>query len=255
MAFEEIFAISFLAIPLAFVLVILSIRIVNQYERGVLFRLGRFEGILEPGLNFIIPFVDRLDVLDVRTNVISIPQQETMSKDNVSVSIDAVIYYKVSDTKAAVLNVEYYAYATTMLAQTTLRDVVGETTLDELLTKRENTSKRVQEIVAKRAADWGVKIDAVEIKEIQLPGDLVRIMAKEAEAEREKRAVVIKASGELEAAKSLAQAAAELNAVPGGLHIRMLQTVNNLGNEKSKTKVITTPSEVMKAIIDYAGKR
>lgn len=254
MAFET-FSILFFALPVLIVVVLLSIRIINQYERGVLFRLGRFSGVREPGLNFIIPLVDRLDVLDVRTNVISIPQQETMSKDNVSVSIDAVIYYNVSDTKAAILNVEYYSYATAMLAQTTLRDIVGETTLDELLTKREMVSRRVQEIVAKRAADWGVKIDAVEIKEIQLPDDLVRVMAKEAEAEREKRAVVIKASGELEAARSLAQAASELNAVPGGLHIRMLQTVNNLGNEKSKTKVITTPSEVLKAIIDYAGKR
>jgi len=254
MAFET-FSIIFVAIPVLIVVVLLSIRIINQYERGVLFRLGRFSGVREPGLNFIIPIVDRLDVLDIRTNVISIPQQETMSKDNVSVSIDAVIYYNVSDTKAAILNVEYYSYATAMLAQTTLRDVVGETTLDELLTKREMVSKRVQEIVAKRAAEWGVKIDAVEIKEIQLPDDLIRVMAKEAEAEREKRAVVIKASGELEAAKSLAQAASELNAIPGGLHIRMLQTVNNLGNEKSKTKIITTPSEVLKAIVDYAGKK
>ncbi|MFA6329111.1 MAG: SPFH domain-containing protein [Candidatus Micrarchaeia archaeon] len=254
MAFET-FSIIFLAIPVIIVVALLSIRIINQYERGVLFRLGRFAGVREPGLNLIIPIVDRLDVLDVRTNVISIPQQETMSKDNVSVSIDAVIYYNVSDTKAAILNVEYFSYATTMLAQTTLRDVVGETTLDELLTKREMVSKRVQEIVAKRAADWGVKIDAVEIKEIQLPDDLIRVMAKEAEAEREKRAVVIKASGELEAARSLAQAASELNAIPGGLHIRMLQTVNNLGNEKSKTKVITTPSEVLRAIMDYAGKK
>jgi len=254
MAFET-FSIIFVAIPVLIVVVLLSIRIINQYERGVLFRFGRFSGVREPGLNFIIPVVDRLDVLDIRTNVISIPQQETMSKDNVSVSIDAVIYYNVSDTKAAILNVEYYSYATAMLAQTTLRDVVGETTLDELLTKREMVSKRVQEIVAKRAADWGVKIDAVEIKEIQLPDDLIRVMAKEAEAEREKRAVVIKASGELEAAKSLAQAASELNAIPGGLHIRMLQTVNNLGNEKSKTKIITTPSEVLKAIVDYAGKK
>ena len=254
MAFET-FSIIFVAIPVLIVVVLLSIRIINQYERGVLFRLGRFSGVREPGLNFIIPVVDRLDVLDIRTNVISIPQQETMSKDNVSVSIDAVIYYNVSDTKAAILNVEYYSYATAMLAQTTLRDVVGETTLDELLTKREMVSKRVQEIVAKRAAEWGVKIDAVEIKEIQLPDDLIRVMAKEAEAEREKRAVVIKASGELEAAKSLAQAASELNAIPGGLHIRMLQTVNNLGNEKSKTKIITTPSEVLKAIVDYAGKK
>jgi len=254
MAFET-FSILFLAIPVIIVVALMSIRIINQYERGVLFRLGRFSGVRQPGLNFIIPVVDRLDVLDVRTNVISIPQQETMSKDNVSVSIDAVIYYNVSDTKAAILNVEYYSYATAMLAQTTLRDVVGETTLDELLTKREMVSKRVQEIVAKRAAEWGVKIDAVEIKEIQLPDDLIRVMAKEAEAEREKRAVVIKASGELEAAKNLAQAASELNAIPGGLHIRMLQTVNNLGNEKSKTKIITTPSEVLNAIINYAGKK
>lgn len=245
----------FFLIPLLLIFALMSIKIINQYERGVLFTLGRFSKILQPGLNFVIPFIQTAQTVDVRTSVVNIPKQDTMTKDNVSVQIDAVIYYRVSDPQAAIIQVEDYSYATLQLAQTTLRQSVGEITLDDLLGERDTTAKRIQEIIAKSTGSWGIRIDNVEIKDIQLPADLIRIIAKEAEAEREKRAVVIKASGELEAAKSLAKAAKALSSIPGGLHIRMLQTINNLGNEKSMTRVIATPSELLQGLFEYLKKK
>ncbi|MBI5036066.1 slipin family protein [Candidatus Micrarchaeota archaeon] len=242
-------------VPLVVLLLLFSIKIVNQYERGVKFTLGRFAGIMEPGLNVVVPLIQSYQNVDVRVVAMDIPRQDTMTKDNVSVEINVVIYYKVNDPKSAIINIQDYSYATTQVAQTSMRDVVGETTLDDLLGKRELIGKRIQEIVAKASGEWGVHIDTVEIKDIQLPSDLIRVIGKEAEAEREKRAVIIKASGELEAAKSLVKAAKALTSIPGGLHIRMLQTINNLGSEKSNTNVFTTPSELLEAILQYVKKK
>jgi regulator of protease activity HflC (stomatin/prohibitin superfamily) len=231
-----------------------SLEIVNQYERGVKFTFGRLSGVMEPGMNFVIPVVQSWRRVDVRTNALDVPRQDTMTKDNVSVEINAVIYYKVVDPARAIVNIQNYSYATLQLAQTTLRNVVGELTLDALLTSREQVSERIQQLLAKDAANWGVKIDNVEVKDIQLPADLIRVIGKEAEAERERRSVIIRAQGELEASRNLAEAAKQLSSTPGGLHIRMLQTINNLGNEKSITKVITTPTEVLSAILAWAKK-
>jgi regulator of protease activity HflC (stomatin/prohibitin superfamily) len=236
---------------LLIVILVASIKIIDQYERGIRFTFGKFSGQMEPGLNVLIPLIQTYRKIDIRTNVLTVPKQETMTKDNVSIEIDAVLYFKVADPQKAIIQIENYYYATMQIAQTTMRELIGETTLDELLTSREKISKRIQEIVSKTTASWGIKIEGVELKEIQLPQDLIRIIGKEAEAEREKRAVIIKASGELEASKSLAKAAKELSQVPGGLHIRMLQTINNLGNEKSMTHIITTPTEVMEALMNW----
>lgn len=256
MALLELVALAgILFFPVLIVILLLSVRIVNQYERAVLFTLGRFSGILQPGLNFVIPLIQTSQTVDVRTVVMDFPKQDTMTKDNVSVEINAVIYYRVQDPQSAIINVEDFAYATTQMAQTTLREVVGETSLYDLLGKRDVTAKRIQEIIAKSTGSWGVRIDNVEIKDIQLPADLVRVIAKEAEAEREKRAVIIKASGELEASKSLAKAAKALSSIPGGLHIRMLQTINNLGNERSMTRIITTPSELLTGLFEFLKKK
>jgi regulator of protease activity HflC (stomatin/prohibitin superfamily) len=255
MALLDLFLLGFWLILAIVIAAILSIKIINQYERGVKFTLGRYSRIMEPGINLVFPLIQTFERLDVRTNVIDIPKQDTMTKDNVSVEINAVIYYRVIEPKSAIINVENYTYATTQIAQTSLREVVGETTLDDLLGQRDRIAKRIQEIIAKNADHWGVRIDNVEIKDIQLPQELIRVIGKEAEAEREKRAVIIKASGELEAAKSLAKAAKELSAVPGGLHIRMLQTINNLGGEKSITNVWTTPTEVLDAMVQLVKKR
>ncbi len=255
MGLVEIILGSFFLIFVLLFLALFSVKIINQYERGVKFTLGRFSNVMQPGLNFVIPLFQSFERLDVRTIVIDIPKQDTMTKDNVSVEINAVIYYRIIDPQSAIINVEDYAYATTQIAQTSLREVVGEIPLDDLLGQRDRVAKRIQEIIAKNANHWGVRIDNVEIKDIQLPQDLIRVIGKEAEAEREKRAVIIKASGELEAAKSLAKAAKQLSAVPGGLHIRMLQTINNLGGEKSITKVWTTPTEVLNALVQFVNKR
>ncbi len=258
MAFDEWLVLGIvsgmLVVPAIVLLLVLSVKIINQYERGVKFTLGRFSGIMEPGITFIIPFVETFQRVDVRTNTIDVPRQDTLTKDNVSVEINAVIYYKVSDPQRAVINIQNYDYATAQIAQTTMRDVVGETTLDDLLAKREEIAKRIQALVAKNTGEWGIQVHILEIKDIQLPADLIRVIGKEAEAEREKRAIIIRASGELEAAKNLASAAKTLSSIPGGLHIRMLQTINNLGNEKSNTSIYTTPTEILDAIVAYFKK-
>jgi len=258
MALDDLLIIGFvssmLLVPAIFVFLLLAVKIINQYERGVKFTLGRFSGIMEPGVNIVIPFVETFQLIDVRTTAIDVPRQDTLTKDNVSVEINAVIYYRVKDPARAVINIQDYHFATIQIAQTTMRDIVGETTLDDLLSKREEIAKRIQALVAKNIGEWGIQIYTLEIKDIQLPPDLIRVIGKEAEAEREKRAIIIKASGELEAAKSLASAAKMLSSIPGGLHIRMLQTINNLGGEKSNTRVYTTPTELLDAIASYFKK-
>jgi regulator of protease activity HflC (stomatin/prohibitin superfamily) len=226
--------------------IVASIKVINEYERGVKFTLGRFSGLLQPGLKFVFPFIQSWQRIDIRTNVVDIPKQDTMTSDNVSVQINAVMYFKVTDAKLSVLEVIDYKYTINQLAQTTMRDVIGEITLDELLSKREQISKKIKEILDKATDPFGLKVETVELKDIILPDSLIRVISKEAEAEREKRAVIIKAEGEASAAKNLVKAAKELNKVTGGLHIRTLQTINNLGNEKSHTNVYALPEEILK---------
>ena len=228
------------------IIVISSIKIVTEYERGVKFTFGRFSGIMQPGLRFVIPIIQSWQRIDIRTNVIGVPKQDTVTKDNISVMIDAVLYFKVVDPKLSVLEVVDFNYAIGQLAQTTLRDVIGERTLDEILSKREEIAKTIMQLLDKASSPFGVKVESTELKDIVLPETLVRMMAKEAEAEREKRAVIIKAEGELSAANNLVKAAKALNKVKGGMHIRTLQTINNLGNEKSLTNVYAVPSEILK---------
>ena len=228
------------------IIVISSIKIVTEYERGVKFTFGRFSGIMQPGLRFVIPIIQSWQRIDIRTNVIGVPKQDTVTKDNISVMIDAVLYFKVVDPKLSVLEVVDFNYAIGQLAQTTLRDVIGERTLDEILRTREEIAKTIMQLLDKASSPFGVKVESTELKDIVLPETLVRMMAKEAEAEREKRAVIIKAEGELSAANNLVKAAKALNQVKGGMHIRTLQTINNLGNEKSLTNVYAVPSEILK---------
>lgn len=240
---------------MAVILAIFSIRVVYEYEKAIVFQLGKYSRTLEPGLRFIIPLIERSEKVDMRLRVQDVPSQDTITKDNISVRVDAVLYFKITNAEESVIEVRDFQRVTGQLAQTTMRNVVGEVTLDQLLTEREQISERIRVIVDKATDPWGVKIDGVELKHVELPEDMKRVMAKAAEAEREKRSVIIKASGELEAAKKLAQAAKELNAVPGGLHIRMLQTINKLGGEKSITKTFTTPSEVLDALMQSVKKR
>jgi regulator of protease activity HflC (stomatin/prohibitin superfamily) len=228
-------------------LLMASIRIVMQYEVGLLFTLGRVTGLKKPGLNLIVPIFQTLQKVDMRVRTIDVPDQDAMTSDNVSVRINAVLYYKVVDTRKAVVEVEDYNYATSQLAQTTMRDVVGAVPLDDLLSKRDQVSNRIQKLVDAATDDWGIKVTSVDLKHIELPQDMVRVMAKQAEAEREKRAVIIKAEGEVVASKNMAEAAVVLAKAPGALHLRTLQTLNDLSSDQSNTVIFAVPLEVLRA--------
>jgi len=235
---------------LVFIILVLfvSIKIVNEYERGVRFTLGRFSGIMNPGLRFVIPIIQSWQRVDLRTKVLDVPDQEAITKDNVSIKINAVIYYKIADPNLAIIEVKDYNYATSQLAQITMRNIVGEVMLDELLTGRNKISKRIQEIVDKATDPWGIKVENVELKDIQVGPEMQRVMARQAEAERIKRGVIIQSEGEVKAASNIAKAAKNLAKYPGALHLRTLQTVNTLSTEKSNTVVYALPVEILKTI-------
>lgn len=229
-----------------FVLLI-SIRQVNEGYRGVKFRLGRYIGIRMPGWRIVIPIFESMSKVDIRVKAVDVPDQEAITKDNVSARINAVIYYMVKDADKAVNEVENFRFAVSQLAQTTMRNVVGEMELDELLADRESASARIRDIVDKLTDPWGIKVENVELKDITLPEDMKRVIGKQAEAERERRSVVIKAQGEVEAANNLAQAAHTLSSTPGALHLRTLNTLNDLSSDQSNTVIFATPLEVLRA--------
>ncbi len=242
-------------IILAFVLYILSgFKIIKEYQRGVKFTFGKYVGIISPGLRLILPIIQSWRRVDMRVKAVDVPDQNCMTKDNVSVNVNAVLYYRVSNAEKSILEVESYNYAVSQLSQTTMRDVVGEVTLDKLLGERKSISKRIQQIVDKTTDPWGVVVESVELKHIELPGDMKRTMAKEAEAEREKRAVIIKAAGEVMAANDMAKAATTLSKSPGALHLRTLQTLNDLSSDQSNTIIFATPLEVLEAFKGLSKK-
>ncbi len=214
-----------------------GLKIVKEYERGVRFTLGKFSGIINPGLRFVIPILQTWQKVDIRTKVIDVPDQDAITKDNVSIKVNAVLYFKVSEAEKAILKVEHYGYAVSQLAQTTMRDVVGEVSLDDLLGKRDAVSSKIRLIVDKATDPWGIKVESVELKHVELPEGLKRVIGKEAEAEREKRAVIIKASGEVIAADNMAKAAKILATGPGALHLRTLQSINDLSSDQSNTVI------------------
>ena len=254
----EIIAFAVPLIPFLIIALVAIIRQVNEYERGVMFTMGRYTGLKNPGWRIVIPVFQRMKKVDLRVKAVDVPDQDAITKDNISVRINAVIYYKVSNADKAIIEVEHYNYAVSQLAQTTMRNAVGEVTLDELLKNRDEVAGRIQSIVDKATDPWGIKVDAVELKDIGLPENMKRTMAKEAEAEREKRAVIIKAQGEVEAADNMAKAANTLNGAPGALHLRTLQSVNDLSSDQSNTTVWMMPIEVLRAIEnvgDMIGKR
>ena len=229
------------------VYILSGLKIVNEYERGVRFFLGKYTGMMKPGLRIILPVIMAWNRVDLRVKAVDVPDQDAITKDNVSIKVNAVLYYKVSDASKAILEVEHYNYAVSQLAQTTMRDVVGETSLDELLSKRDAVSKRIREIVDKATDPWGIKVDSVELKHVELPADLKRVIGKEAEAEREKRAVIIKAAGEVIASTNMAKAATTLATAPGALHLRTLQSINDLSSDQSNTIVFAVPLEVLRS--------
>jgi regulator of protease activity HflC (stomatin/prohibitin superfamily) len=230
------------------VLLLASIKQINQYERGVKFTLGRFSGMIEPGWRLVIPVFQSYQRVDIRTKAVNVPDQEAITKDNVSTQISAVIYYKVSDAGKAVLEVEFFNIAVNQLAQTTLRNIVGEISLNNLLAERDAIADRIGEIVRETATSWGVEILSVELKDINLPEAMKRTMAKAAEAERERQATIINSEGEVIAAKNLAQAAQTMAAAPGALHLRTLNSINDISSDQSNTVVFAVPLEVLRAL-------
>lgn len=232
--------------------ILAALKVVKEYQRGVKFTLGKFSGIMNPGLKLVFPIFQSWQRVDIRIKAIDVPDQDAITRDNVSLKVNAVLYYKVADSKKAIIEVEAFNYAVSQLAQTTMRDVVGEVTLDELLSKRDSVSKKIREIVDKATDPWGIKVESVELKHVELPEQLKRTIGKEAEAERERRAVIIKARGEVMAADNLAKAATTLAKAPGALHLRTLQTLNDLSSDKSNTIVLGLPLEILRA---FEGKK
>jgi regulator of protease activity HflC (stomatin/prohibitin superfamily) len=229
-------------IILAFVLS--GIKIINQYERGVVLTLGRYSGTRDPGLRIVVPVFQRLIRVDVRSTPIDVPKQEIITKDNVTVNVDAVVYLRAIDSAKAVLETTNFVYATSQFAQAALRDVAGNADLDELLSKRDQISQQIKEIVDAETDKWGIDVENVKIQNIELPQDMKRAMAKQAEAERERRAVIITAEGEKAAAAAVAEAAAMLSKIPGGINIRTLQTLEKIAVEPSQKTLVVLPSEL-----------
>lgn len=242
---------GFWVIVVLFVILMMFIKIIFEYERGVLFTLGRYSKIMNPGVNFIIPFIQNYKKVDIRIKTVDIPKQEVMTADNVPVRVNAVVYFKISDPKKAILDIQDYMFAVAQYAQTALRDVIGQRTLDEVLTKREELAIQIEKIVDVETDPWGIDVTAIKMQDVELPENLKRTMAKQAEAEREKRASIIKAEGEVIASGNLAKAAKTLATAPGALHLRTLQTLNDLSSDQSNTVVFTVPLEILSALAGF----
>ncbi len=252
-----LFSLPFLAVLwvlLYAVYLALSVRVLNEYQRGVLFTLGRYSGILGPGVRVIIPLIQWIRIVDLRVTTADIPPQEVITKDNVSVKVNGVVFFRVIDPAKAILRVKDYRYATSAYAQTTLRDVVGGVTLDELLENRDAVAEEIRRIVDEKTDEWGVDITDIKLQDIVLPENMKRAMAVQAEAEREKRAVIIKAEGERVAAENYAKAAEILSATPGGLTLRILQTVNDISKDPSQKFIVLLPLELLESWLEARKK-
>lgn len=239
-----LFGLGFPLFIFAVIFLLSGIKVINQYERGVILTLGRFSGVKEPGLKYVIPVFQRLLRVDIRTNTIDIPKQEVITQDNVTVNVDAVVYFNVTDPAKAMLSVASYVYATSQFAQAALRDVSGNVDLDSLLSKRDKVSSQIKEIVDKQTENWGINVESVKVQNIELPQDMKRAMAKQAEAERERRAVIITAEGERAAAQGVADAATILAKSEGGMNIRTLQTLERVSTEPSQKTLVILPSDL-----------
>ena len=228
-------------------ILLISIRQISEYERGIKFRFGKFKKIMNPGWKLALPIIESYKKVDIRTKAVDVPEQDAITKDNVSIRINAVIYYKVFDASKCILAVERYQYAVGQLAQTTMRNAVGAVSLDELLSERDKISTEICNVIDEATDPWGIKVENVELKDIKLPDEMQRVIAKVAEAEREKQAVITKSKGEKEAADNLAKAAEVLSAAPGALHLRTLSTLNDLSSDQSNTIIFAVPIEVLRA--------
>lgn len=233
------------------VIILSSIRQINQYERGIKFTLGKFSKIMKPGWRIVLPIFQSYRKVDIRTKAVDVPEQDAITRDNVSVRINAVIYYKVFDASKAVLEVENFYFAVGQLAQTTMRNAVGSVSLDELLSERDKISTEICNIIDKATDPWGIKVENVELKDVSLPEEMKRVIARVAEAEREKQAVITKAKGEVEASENLAKAANLMSATPGAMHLRTLSTISDISSDQSNTIIFALPVEILKS---FEGK-
>ena len=238
-------------------ILLISIKQVDEYQRGILFSFGKFARILKPGWHLVLPIVNRVVKVDIRTKTVDVPEQEAITRDNVSIRINAVLYYKIFDASKAVISVENYNYAVSQLAQTTMRNIVGSVTLDELLSERDKLSTQICQIVDEATDPWGIKVENVELKDIALPEELKRVISKVAEAEREKQAVITKSKGEVGASENLAKAATIMGSTPGALHLRTLATLNDLSSDQSNTVIFALPVEALEAMkgLSNIGKK
>ncbi len=235
-------------------IIVISIRQINQYEKGIRFTLGKFTSVMEPGWRIVWPIIQSYQKVDIRIKAVDVPDQNAITRDNVSVKVNAVIYYKVSDAPKSIIEVEDFRYAISQYAQTTMRNIVGEVTLDELLSSRDKIAERIRQIVDLETDAWGLKVNNVELKDVSLPADMERTIGKQAEAEREKRAVIINSEGELAASENIAKAAGVLSSIPGALHLRTLQSINDMSSDQSNTVVYVVPVEALRALEGFAKK-
>ena len=239
---------EFFLIILIIIILLSGIKVINQYERGVILTLGKYTKTKNPGLRFIVPIFQRMIKVDVRTKPIDVPKQEVITRDNVTVGVDAIVYFRVIDAAKAVLEINDYIYGTSQFAQAALRDVTGNFELDDLLSKREEISQQIKKIVDSQTDKWGIDVENVKLQNIELPGDMKRAMAKQAEAERERRAAIISAEGEKSAAKAVSEAAKMLASVNGGINIRTLQTLEKISSEPSQKTIVVVPTDLTGAV-------
>lgn len=252
--FSSFMELLFSIFLIAGVVVLVSIRQINQYERGVKFTIGKFTSIMEPGWRLVVPIFQSYQKVDMRVRAVDVPDQEAITKDNISVRVNAVIYYKVTEADKAIIEVENFYYAVSQLAQTTMRNIVGEVDLDELLSNRDAIAGKIRDIVDQATDVWGVKVNSVELKDVTLPEEMKRVIGKQAEAERERRAVIIKAEGEVIAAENIAKAASVLSGAEGSMHLRTLHSINDISSDQSNTVVFAVPLEVLRAFEGFGKK-
>jgi len=243
------------AVLFGVVLITNMLKVIREYDRAVVFRLGRFSSVKGPGLIILIPFIDKMIRVSLRTVATDVPPQDVITKDNVSIKVNAVIYFRVVEPERAIIEVEDYLYATSQLSQTTLRSIMGESELDEILSEREKINAHLQQVIDKQSDAWGIKVSLVEVKHIDLPGEMQRAMAKQAEAERERRAKIIAAEGEHQASAKLSQAAAVIEEHPVAIQLRFLQTLVEIGADKNSTVVLPIPIEMFKPFLDQFTKK
>jgi len=247
----------FIVILFLFAIIILSnaVRILREYERGVIFRLGRLIAAKGPGIIFLIPIVDRMVKVSLRTVVLDVPPQDIITKDNVSIKVNAVVYFRVVQPEKAIVEVENYLFATSQLSQTTLRSILGQSELDELLAQRDKINRELQKIIDEHTEPWGIKVSNVEVKQIDLPIEMQRAMAKQAEAERERRAKIVHAEGELQASQKLSDAAAIIASTPIALQLRFLQTLTEVAADKNSTIIFPLPIDLLEPFLDRSKKK